>query len=221
MNLFNRLVSHTFVFTHYLCLSHYLMCIVGISCVFFLHDCGVPSLKPSFFVVFISLPPPPLSPAHQQAASQSKAQKKFQPFTQVPVLQEQGEYCIWAGGSRTWVPAVWWGGGGCRFCLLFYFFAFPFMLSFCLNFHLSTHLHWCFVTPTLSPSSHKLRETPNMQKIKPPSGWRCGGPSLVWLHRSLGSRAPSSCVCTLSAASTHGPSNAPMPLLSNLWGGGR
>lgn len=53
------------------------------------------------------LPSPPFSPTHQQAASQSKAQKKLQPLTQVPILQEQGEYCARVGGVRTWVPAMW------------------------------------------------------------------------------------------------------------------
>lgn len=58
----------------------------------------------SVFVFTLSLPPsppppPPLfSPTHRQAASQSKAQKKLQPLTQVPVLQEQGEYCAGVGG---------------------------------------------------------------------------------------------------------------------------
>lgn len=59
----------------------------------FLHDCQVPSLKSIVFVFTLSLPPPPFSPTRRQAASQSKAQKKLQPLTQVPVLQEQGEYC--------------------------------------------------------------------------------------------------------------------------------
>lgn len=73
-----------------------------------------PSLPPS-------LPSSPLSPTHQIAASQSKAQKKLQPLTQVPVLQEQGEYCAGVGGVWTWVPAVWLGcavvvaGEGCCF----------------------------------------------------------------------------------------------------------
>lgn len=51
----------------------------------------------SVFVLTLSLPRrPPLSPT--RAASQSKAQKKLQPLTQVPVLQEQGEYCAGVGG---------------------------------------------------------------------------------------------------------------------------
>lgn len=59
------------------------------------------SLKPSIFLLSPShcLPhPSPLSPTRQQADSQSKAQKKLQPLTQVPVLQEQGEYCAGDGG---------------------------------------------------------------------------------------------------------------------------
>ena len=62
------------------------------------------------FLFLPSLPPPPFSPTRRQPASQSKAQKKLQPLTQVPVLQEQGEYCAGVGGVWTWVPAVWWGG---------------------------------------------------------------------------------------------------------------
>lgn len=81
------------------------MCIVCLHFICFLHGRRVPSLKPILFLFSPShcppphLPPPPLfSPTHRQAASQSKAQKKLQPFTQVPVLQEQGEYCAGVGG---------------------------------------------------------------------------------------------------------------------------
>lgn len=52
------------------------------------------------FFVFVSflIPIPPPS-AHLHAASQSEAQKKLQPITQVPVLQEQGEYSAGVGGD--------------------------------------------------------------------------------------------------------------------------
>lgn len=100
---------------------------------------GVPSLKPILFLFspsHCSPPPSPLSPTHRQAACQSKAQKKLQPLTQVPILQEQGEYCAGLGGVWTWVPAVWSRGGG---GVLFFFFPFhASVLSF--NFHLSAHL---------------------------------------------------------------------------------
>lgn len=59
---------------------------------------GVPLtvLKPICSVFHLSFPLP--SCDHLPAASQSKAQKKLQPVTQVPVLQEQGEYCARVGG---------------------------------------------------------------------------------------------------------------------------
>lgn len=88
-----------------------------------------------------------------QAASQSKAQKKLQPLTQVPVLQEQGEYCGF-GGIWTWVPAVWLRG----------LLSFPFILQSSLSFHLSTHL-WGW---TVAVSWHRccpfltVPETPHM-----------------------------------------------------------
>lgn len=53
-------------------------------------------LKPICSVFHLSFPLP--SCGHPPAASQSKAQKKLQPVTQVPVLQEQGEYCAGVGG---------------------------------------------------------------------------------------------------------------------------
>ncbi len=73
------------------------------------------TLKPIlvFFFVFVSflIPiPPPL--AHLHAASQSEAQKKLQPITQVPVLQEQGEYSAGVG-DWTWV----WAWRGLWLCL--------------------------------------------------------------------------------------------------------
>lgn len=49
------------------------------------------------FVSFLIPIPPPLT--HLHAASQSEAQKKLQPITQVPVLQEQGEYSTGVGGD--------------------------------------------------------------------------------------------------------------------------
>lgn len=53
-------------------------------------------LKSICSVFHLSFPLP--SCDHLPAASQSKAQKKLQPVTQVPVLQEQGEYCSGVGG---------------------------------------------------------------------------------------------------------------------------
>lgn len=53
-------------------------------------------LKPICSVFHLSFPLPLCG--HLPAASQSKAQKKLQPVTQVPVLQEQGEYCAGVGG---------------------------------------------------------------------------------------------------------------------------
>lgn len=53
-----------------------------------------------FCVCFIPHPHSPPS-AHLHAASQSETQKKLQPITQVPVLQEQGEYSAGVGGDRT------------------------------------------------------------------------------------------------------------------------
>lgn len=58
-------------------------------------------LKPICSVFHLSFPLP--SCGHLPAASQSKAQKKLQPVSQVPVLQEQGEYCAGFGGAWTWV----------------------------------------------------------------------------------------------------------------------
>lgn len=52
------------------------------------------------FVCFIPQHHPLISD-HLRTASQSEAQKKLQPFSQVPVLQEQGEYSAGAGGDRT------------------------------------------------------------------------------------------------------------------------
>lgn len=111
------------------CLSFSLF---NVNCLFtfhlflILHGCWSTFIEThSVFVFTLSLNPPPslpsspLSPTHQIAASQSKAQKKLQPLTQVPVLQEQGEYCAGVGGVWTWVPAVWLGcavvGEGCCF----------------------------------------------------------------------------------------------------------
>lgn len=56
------------------------------------------------FVCFIPLHHPPILD-HLRTASQSEAQKKLQPFSQIPVLQEQGEYSAGAGGDWTWVWA--------------------------------------------------------------------------------------------------------------------
>lgn len=55
------------------------------------------------FVSFLIPIPPPLARVH--TVSQSEAQKKLQPITQVPVLQEQGEYSTGVGGDWTWVWA--------------------------------------------------------------------------------------------------------------------
>lgn len=78
------------VFSHFLCFPFFC---VNVSAFIETH---------SVFVCALSLPSfpllRPLSPTHGRAASQSEAQKKLQPVTQVPVLQEQGEYCAGVGG---------------------------------------------------------------------------------------------------------------------------
>lgn len=115
---------------------HYLMCIdcLHFICFFF---AWVLSTVIEAHSVFFSFPS--FSPTHQQAASQSKAQKKLQPLTQVPVLQEQGEYCAGVGGVWTWVPAVWRRG-------VFFFSSFPLHASvLSLNSHFSAHLRGWFV----------------------------------------------------------------------------
>lgn len=67
---------------------------------------SIASLKPILFLSVPSHCPHSLSSTLGRAASQSKAQKKLQPLTQVPILQEQGEYCAGVGGVWTWVPTV-------------------------------------------------------------------------------------------------------------------
>lgn len=149
---------------------HYLKCIVCLHfiCFCFLFCMSVKYLhwNPFCFCFYplIAPPPPPphappLSPTHRQAASQSKAQKKLQPLTQVPVLQEQGEYCAGVGGVRTWVPAVWSRG------VVFFFPSFPLHASvLSLNFHLSAHLQgWFECWHHSHPLSHCPREMPHMQ----------------------------------------------------------
>lgn len=143
-----------FIFTHYLLLIFIIWCDclftfhLFFCCCFYFFAWMLSTFieTHSVFVFTLSLPPPPpFSPT--QAASQSKAQKKLQPLTQVPVLQEQGEYCAGVGGVWTWVPAVWsrggrLGEGGGWWCFSSSLLHAS-VLS--LNFHLSAHLQGWFV----------------------------------------------------------------------------
>lgn len=186
----------SFIFTHYLLLIFIIWCVLFTFCLcfffcLFVFGMGVPSLKP---ILFLFSPShcsllPLLTHTSTQTACQSKAQKKLQPLTQVPVLQEQGEYCAGLGGVWTWVPAVWLRGGGvCCFS------SFPFMLQFCLStfiFSLTSRDGLCDGT-TLIPFSLSQRDAP---RAEPASGWRYGVLSGVSVHLSVGSRGVSSCVC--------------------------
>lgn len=157
----------------------------------------------SVFVFTLSLPPLPLSSTLWRAASQSKAQKKLQPLTQVPVLQEQGEYCAGAGGVWTWVPAVWSGVGG--MWGLHPFLSMP-------SFFLSTSIFWLTskggwsVGSALIPLSPSQREAPHTEPTQGPKcggGWGGGSLWCVSEHLSLGFRGVSGCVRVFSAALTH------------------
>ena len=176
---------------------HYLMCIVCRHFIcFFLFCMGVEYLHWNpfcfcFHPVIAPPPPPPFSPT--QAASQSKAQKKLQPLAQVPVLQEQGEYCAGVG-VWTWVPAVWLRGVVVLFSVLS-----PFMLQFCLStsiFPLTSRDGVCEMAP-LSSLSHCPRETLHMQ-----SRHQAGdvGFSLVCLCICLWAPEEYSAVCAASCA---------------------
>lgn len=186
-----------FIFTHYLLLIFIIWCLLFVYISFvFLHGCWVPFIETHFVFVFTpSLPPyPPFSPTHQQAASQSKAQKKLQPLTQVPVLQEQGEYCAGVGGVWTWVPAVWSseGEGGAVF--------FPFLSPSCfssvsqLSSFCSPPGMVCVIAP-LSSLSHCPREIPHTQCQHQAGNV---GFSLVCLCICL--RAPEECLAVCAAS---------------------
>lgn len=205
---------------------HYLMWIVCLHFICFcliLHGCWSTFIEThSVFVFTLSLNPPPslpsspLSPTHQIAASQSKAQKKLQPLTQVPVLQEQGEYCAGVVGVWTWVPAVWLGcavvvvGEGCCFH--------PLSPS-CFN---SVSQLSSFRSPpgmvcamaSLSSLSHCPREMPHTPRASTTELEMWGS---LWCVCLWAPEECSNCVCcqlgVFSAVLTHTPSNAVMLLL--------
>lgn len=190
-----------FIFTHYLLLIfiiwRVLFVYISFVCCFYFAWVSSTFIEThSVFVFTLSLPPlaPPLSPTHRQAASQSKAQKKLQPLTQVPVLQEQGEYCAGVGGVRTWVPVVWSRGGGWVF--------FPILSSPCFSalsqlssFRSPPGMVWV-LAPLSSPFSLSQRDAPHAEPRMWGSLW-CVCASVHGLQRSV-----QLCVCVLGCINT-------------------
>lgn len=163
-----------------------------------------PHWNPFCFCFYPFIAPLPLSSTLWRAASQSKAQKKLQPLTQVPVLQEQGEYCTGAGGVWTWVPAVWssvWGRGGTG-ASSFPFHAF--VLSF--NIHLSAHLQgWLERQHSSHPPLTVTERSPTHRADTRPKMWWWEGLSLVCVWASVFGlqRSVRLCACILCCINTY------------------
>lgn len=161
-----------------------------------------PHWNPFCFCFYPFIAPLPLSSTLWRAASQSKAQKKLQPLTQVPVLQEQGEYCTGAGGVWTWVPAVWSSVGGARG--LHPFLSMPsFFLSTSI-FRLTSKGGWS-VSTALIPLSLSQREAPHTELTQGPKCGVGGGLSLVCVWASVFGlqRSVRLCACILCCINTY------------------